>query len=184
MEARGISLELNLRLKFYCSWTWCFFIVFYSCFVVVVFVILFVSFIFIFIPIFFLYYQLHLHYLLIFLSPLHSPFLSFATIHCCPSQLLFLAYLFHCLPLPSPSPSILPQTITIISLLPSHSSPADQSTVPTLHNAKPLQSLTQGPYTTTTEIYTKHTRATKHSSPLMASPTHPPYFLPPLLVPL
>jgi hypothetical protein len=47
-----------------------------------------------------------------------------------------------------------------------------------------LQSLTQSPYTTTEMHTNTHTRATKPSSPCTASPTHPPHFPPPLLVPL
>jgi hypothetical protein len=77
LDAGGITPELKVRLKFYCSWTWCFLIFF-----LFLFVCLFYYcgvFIFIFIPIFFLYYLLHHHYILIptltsFTLP-HSPVL-------------------------------------------------------------------------------------------------------------
>jgi hypothetical protein len=64
LDARGVTPELKLRLKFYCSWTlWGFFWFFFLfvCYIIVGFLFLFL-FLFSF---FFLYYQLHHHYLLI-----------------------------------------------------------------------------------------------------------------------
>jgi hypothetical protein len=86
-------------------------------------------------------------------------------------------------PLPTPSPPILPQPVTRLPLPPTHSPPVDQPTIWTLYNPNHLQSLTQAPYTTTPEIHQAHTRNTKPSSPHTASPIHPPHFLSPLLVP-
>jgi hypothetical protein len=113
---------------------------------------------------------------------LHSPSFSCATIHCSPSQLLFLPLLIHSVPLSSPPPPILPQQVTTLLLPPTHSPPADQPTVPTLYNPNPLQSLIEAPYTTTAKIHPNTHKATKPSSPHIASSTHPPHFLPPVLL--
>jgi hypothetical protein len=43
---------------------------------------------------------------------------------------------------PSLFPPILPQPVTRLPLPPTHSSPADQPTIPTLHNPQTQQSLT------------------------------------------
>jgi hypothetical protein len=53
----------------------------------------------------------------------------------------------------SSSPTILPQTVTRLCLPHTHSSPAAPPTLPNLHIPNLLQSLTQAPSTTTTEIH-------------------------------
>jgi hypothetical protein len=53
----------------------------------------------------------------------------------------------------SPSPLILPQPVTRAPHPCRHSPSADQPTIPTLHNPKPLQSLSQPPYTTTKQLH-------------------------------
>jgi hypothetical protein len=83
------------------------------------------------------------------LLPLHSPSRSCAKIHCSPSQQFVLPHLTHSLPLPSPSPSILSQPVTRLPLTPTHSSPTDQPTIPTLHKPKPLTQASSN----TTEIH-------------------------------
>jgi hypothetical protein len=118
-----------------------------------------------------------------FSQPLHSSPFSCAKIHCSPSQQLILSLLTHCLPLPSPSPPICSQPATRLPLSPTHSSLADQCTIPTLHNPNLLQSLTQAPYTTTTEIHPNTHKGHKNQQPPHHFPTHLPHFPPPLLVP-
>jgi hypothetical protein len=57
-----------------------------------------------------------------------------------------------------------------------HSSSTDQPTIPTLHNPKPLQSLTQAPSTTTTEVYQNTKKDHKKQQPshcFLHSVTHP-----------
>jgi hypothetical protein len=58
-----------------------------------------------------------------------------------------------------------PPTCHHTTLPPTHSLPADQPTVPTLHNPNPLQSPTQAPYTILTEIHpnTHKGHKTQHS---------------------
>jgi hypothetical protein len=149
LDARGITPELKLRPKFCCSWTWCFywvFFFFFSCFCLFVILLWVFNFNFYFYFLFFfLYYQLHHHYLLIpILNPLTLP----------PSPVLQSTVLLpndssapsHPLsPLPLPPPPILPQPVTTLPFPPTHSPVADKPTIPTLHNPKPLQSLTQAP---------------------------------------
>jgi hypothetical protein len=104
---------------------------------------------------FFLYYQLHHHNLLI---PILTPF-TLSPSPVLQSIVLLLNYFFwnfSSMPLPSPPLSILPQPVTTLPVPPTYSPPADQPIVPTLHTTPNLlQSLTQAPYTTTTEIYPK-----------------------------
>jgi hypothetical protein len=57
--------------------------------------------------------------------PLHFLSFSCATIHCSPSQLLFLPLLIHSLPLSSPPSHRLPQLVNTLPLPPTHSPPAD-----------------------------------------------------------
>jgi hypothetical protein len=115
MDARGVTIELKLILKFYCSWTWCvFLIVFFPLFcffVVLVWVFNFYSY-FLF---FFAYYHLYHHHLLIpTLTPFTLP----------PSVLKFIALIPI---LSAPSHPLSPTTLT----LPSHSSPTcHQMTTP------------------------------------------------------
>jgi hypothetical protein len=52
--------------------------------------------------------------------PLQTPSFSCAKMHCSLSQLLFLPLLIHSLTLPSPSPPILPQTVTRLPIPPTH----------------------------------------------------------------
>jgi hypothetical protein len=85
-------------------------------------------------------------------------------------------------PLPSPSHSISPQPITRLPLPPTHSPPADQPTIPTLHNPNLLQSLTQAPYTTITKIHTNTCQGPK-TQLIQHFTQSPPHFLPPILVP-
>jgi hypothetical protein len=86
-------------------------------------------------------------------------------------------------PQPLRSPPILPQPDTRLPLPPSHSSPTDQNTSPTLHNPKPRQPLAQTPSSTTTEIHPNTYKDHKNSSPHTAFPTHLPHFPSPPLVP-
>jgi hypothetical protein len=193
LDAGGVTPELNLRLESYCSWIqiFCFFVcLFLVCllisphwflwiFVVVSFVI--VGFVFLFLlllPFFlFLHYQLYHHHPLI---PTVTPF----TLHPSPvlkpiaplsnnSFCLFSPTLY---PQPSPSLAILLQPVTRLPFPPSHSSLTEQPTIPTLHNPKSLQSLTQTPSSTTTEIYPNTHKNHKNSYPHTTFPTHPPHF--------
>jgi hypothetical protein len=63
-------------------------------------------------------------------------------------------------------PSHSPQPVPRLLLPPTHSSPADQPTIPTLHNPNTLQSLTQIPSTTTTQIYPNTHKDHKRQQPL------------------
>jgi hypothetical protein len=182
LDAGGVTPELKLRLNLYCSWTWCF------------------SFLFLFFVCLFSYcgFSIFISITIIFFplsilstSPsssshpyshsLHSPSFSSAKMHCSPPQQFILPLLTHSLPLPSPSLPILPEPVSRLSLSPIHSSPADQPTISTLQNLKPLQFLTQAS-STTTEIYPNTHKDHKTSSSHTASRTHPPYFPPPPLV--
>jgi hypothetical protein len=188
LDARGITPELKLRLKFYCSWTWFFFFfncdffpVFFLfvCYIIVGFFLNYFKAIFLF---FFLYYQLHHHYLLIptlthFTLPPSPVLQSIAFLpnySFCP----FSSTLSPCLQ-PSAHP---PPTCHHTTLPPTHSPPADQPTVPTYITLAPCDPSHKP--TTLQQKYTQtHTRATKSSSPQITSPTHSSHFLPPLLVP-
>jgi hypothetical protein len=77
LDARGVTWELKLRLKFYCSWTWWVFLLLllFFCDIIVGFYYDYYS----YFLLFFLYYQLHHHYLLI---------LIFTTITLPPSPVL------------------------------------------------------------------------------------------------
>jgi hypothetical protein len=114
---------------------------------------------------------------------LHSPSLSCAKIHrrflpnsfVCPFSSIFSP----CAHLPQPfSPNL---SSGYPSLLCTHHL-LTNLLYQLLHNPSPVQSLTQAPYTITTEIHPNNTRATKPSSPHTPSPTHLPHFLPPPLV--
>jgi hypothetical protein len=77
------------------------------------------------------------------------------------------------LPEPSPYSLILPQPVARLPLPPTHSSPTDQLTIPTLHNPKSLKSLTKAPCTTT-EIHLNTHKDHKNQQPphcLLHSPT-------------
>jgi hypothetical protein len=160
-DAGGIFPELKLKLKFYCSWTWCFFIV--------VFFLLFCLFV-CYIIVGFYFYSNILFFLSVLSTspslsshpsshPLPSPSFSCATIHYSSSQLLFLSFLIHSLSLPSPPPSILPQPVTTLPIPPTHSPPADQP-IPNLHNLTPCNPWHKHP-TLQQQKYTQtHTRAT------------------------
>jgi hypothetical protein len=67
-----------------------------------------------------------------------------------------------------------------VSFPATHSPPADQPTIPTLHNSNPLHSLTQAPYTITTEIRPNVHKVHKTHQPPHHLPTHPPHFPLPL----
>jgi hypothetical protein len=146
LDPRGVTPELEIRLKFYCSWTWCFFFffLFFFNFLLFIFFVYFIivsfSFLFFFLFTFFLSVLSMLPSPLShsYSHPLHSPSLFCVQIHCSPSQLLFLPLPIHHFSLPSPSPPILPQPVTRPPLSPTHSPPADQPIIPTLHNPKPL----------------------------------------------
>jgi hypothetical protein len=75
--------------------------------------------------------------------------------------------------LPSPSPPILPQPVTTLPLPPIHSLPADPPTIPTLHSPNSLQSLTQAPYTTATEIHPSTHKSHKTQQPPHCFPHSP-----------
>jgi hypothetical protein len=165
MPIPEVTPELKIRLKFYCSWTWCFSffsLYFFNLFVCFCFCFLFVH----FFPLIFLCFFICLFCycgfsilisitIIFFLSilstlplssshpysnPLHSPSFSWAKIHCSPST----THSVHSHPLfPQPSPSLPTgsQPLTRLPLSPTHTSFTDQSSIPTLHNPKPLQSL-------------------------------------------
>jgi hypothetical protein len=63
---------------------------------------------------------------------------------------------------------------------PTHLPPAEQPTVPTLHNPNALQSLTQALYTTTTEIHPNTHKGHKSQH----SPLHLPHLTTPVLASL
>jgi hypothetical protein len=135
---------------------------------------LFIFYFYFYFLLFFLYCQLFHHH---FFIPTFTPF----TLP--PSVLKSLAFLPTTLstpshpldPPPSPSPLIHPWTVTKLPLPHTHSQPADQPTIPTLHNPNPLQSLTQA-YSTEQKKTQTHRRTTKTSSPCTAFPTHPSHF--------
>jgi hypothetical protein len=115
--------------------------------------------------------------------PLHSPSLYCAKIHCSPSKLLIPPLHTHSLPLSLPSPSILPQTVKRLPLPPIHSPPADQPTIPTLHNPNSCNPWHKHPIPQQQKYTQTYTRAIKTSSHYTTFPTHLPHFHPPLLVP-
>jgi hypothetical protein len=100
---------------------------------------------------------------------LKSPSFPYTKIHFLPSQQLIWTLVTHSLPMSSPSPPILPQPITIPPLPSTHSSPADQPTIPNPCN----------PYTSTLHYNNrnipKHTQGTqKLATPTLLLPlTHP-----------
>jgi hypothetical protein len=165
LDARGVTPELKLRLKFYCSWNWCFFsFLFFVCLLYYCGV-----FTFIFIPIFFLYYQLYHHYLLIpTLIPFTLPPPVLKSIALLPNYSFypFSSLFLPGIAFPSHSPPTCQQTTP-----PTHS-PADQPTVPILHNPNPLQSLTQAPYTTK-EIHPNTQKGHKTHQPPHCFPYSP-----------
>jgi hypothetical protein len=180
-DAGGVTPEPKLRLKFYCSWTWWFLLL-----------LLFVCYINVDVLFLFLFpFSCFLSVLSTSLSlssppyshSLHSLSCSCATILCSPSHLLFLPLSIHYLTPPSPPFTVLPQAVTTLSLPPTHSLPDDQPTVPLYTTPTPCNpwhnypTLQQQKYTQT------HIRATKPSSPHITSPTHPPHFPLPHLVP-
>jgi hypothetical protein len=69
-------------------------------------------------------------------------------------------------------PPILPHHVTILPLSPTHSSPADYLTVPTVHVPRSLQSMTRAPSTTTVETHTNTHKGhkTQQSSYLFLHP--------------
>jgi hypothetical protein len=180
LDARGVTPELKLRQKFCCSWTWWFF---WFCFLFVgLFVILLWIFYFYFYSyflFFFLYYQFHHHYLLIpILTPsfsllllCYNPLFSFSTTLSAPSYLLSsLAFTF-----PSYSPLTChhtnPPSYTFTNCCPDYCTNFTQLQTPAIRDTLQQQ------------IYTQtHPRATKPINLHITSPTHPPYFLLPLLV--
>jgi hypothetical protein len=121
LDARGVTLELKLRLKFYCSW--CFFVccilIIFSCYF------LFILLLWVFDFYFYSYFLSIISTLQLsscahpYSHPLHSPSFFCTKIHCSPSLLLFLPPLIYSLPLTTPSPLNLPQTVTRL-LFPLH----------------------------------------------------------------
>jgi hypothetical protein len=156
---------------FFCSFA-CFcpliFLCLFVCFVIVGYL-----FLFLFLLSFFLSisYQLYHHHLLILtLTPFSlppSPVLK--SIALLPNK-SFCSFSTTLSPYTHPPPPILPQLVTRLILTPTHSSPAGQSTMPTLHNPTPLQSLTQASSTITTEIYPN---TDKNQKPLQCFPHSP-----------
>jgi hypothetical protein len=169
LDARGAIPELKLRLKFCCSWTWyfllwvfffyfdLFFLPFFVCLILLFcFIIVGFKFLFYFIISIFFFYLCTINFTITILSSLLSPS-SLSLLLLCYNPLLsfptILSAFSHPLcPLPSLSPSILPQPVTTLPLPPTYSPPADKPTIPTIHNPNPLKSLIQAPYTTTTKI--------------------------------
>jgi hypothetical protein len=105
--------------------------------------------------------------------PLHFPSFSHTTIHCSPSQLLFLPLLIHSFPclhlLILSSPKLSPHYLPSYTLTTCCLAYCTSCTQP-----QPLQSLTQTP-STATEIHQTHIRTTKPSSLHTSSPTYPPF---------
>jgi hypothetical protein len=182
LDIGAVTPELKLRLKPYCSWTWCvlllcsFFFPFFC-----LFIILLQGF---FIPIFLLYYQLYHHYLLIptlipftFLpSPVVKsiallPYYSFCPFSSTLSHCPHLSILFS--PNLSPDyPSLLHTHDLLTNLL------YQLYTTPTPCNLwHKHPTLQQQKYNQT------HIRTTKPSNPHIASPIHPHHLPTPLLVP-
>jgi hypothetical protein len=130
----------------------------------------------------FLYYQLYHHLLTPTVNPFTlPPFPVLKSTALIPNNLFcsFSPTLSPCPHLPLPFfPNLLPDYLP-----PSHSSPTDQPTIPTLHHPKLLQSLTQAPSKTTTEIHPNTYKDYKTQQPCTASSTHLHLFLPPALVP-
>jgi hypothetical protein len=122
---------------------------------------------------FFLYYQLHHHYVLI---PTLSPFTL-------PASPVLQSSPLHPNYSSAPSHPILSQPVTRLPLSPTHSPPSDQPPVPTLYNPNLLQSLTQAPYTTTTEIHPNTHKGHKTKQLPHYSLTHPLHLPLPLSVP-
>jgi hypothetical protein len=176
LDAGGIALKHKLRLKFYCSWT-CFFSWFlFVCYIIV-------GFLFLFLFSFFLS-------VLSTLPSLSSHPYSHSFTLPPPPVLQSIALLpnysfcpFSSTLSPGLQPSAQPPpTCHHTTLPPTHSPPADQPTVPTYITLAPCDPSHKP--TTLQQKYTQtHTRATKSSSPHIASPTHPPHFPPPILVP-
>jgi hypothetical protein len=158
LDARGVTPELKLRLKFYCSWTWWvlfvlflfvfnyFFMFLFVCFSIMGFLFLFVFSFFLSIlstlPSSFHPYS---HPFNLSLSPVLKSIALLPNYSFCP----FRSTLSPCPHLSSHSPPMCHQN----TLPPTYSPPADKTTIPTLHKPNPLQSLIQAPYTTTTEIH-------------------------------
>jgi hypothetical protein len=120
LDTRGVTPELKLRLKFYCSWTWwVFLLLFFSCWLCL-FVCFIVSFLFLFLfSFFFLYYQLYHHHLLIApvisFTLLPSPVLKSIALQLNYSFCLFLPTLSPCLHLPHPlTPNLSPDYISLL----------------------------------------------------------------------
>jgi hypothetical protein len=107
---------------------------------------------------------------------LHFPSFSCAIIHCSPAQVIFLSLLIYSVILSS-LPHLSPQPVTTLHVPPTHSSPADQPTVPTVHNPRPCNPWHKHPPLQQQKYTPIHKRATKPSSPHILSPTHPPLFL-------
>jgi hypothetical protein len=157
------EILLFLNLVFCCCF--CFFNFFFNVVLFICFIIVEVLFLFLFF--FSLYYRFSHHHLLIpTLTPFTLPpapvlksIAPFPTTLSAPSHPLS--------SLSSPSPPNLPQPVTRLPLLPTYSPPANQPIIPTLHNPKPLQSLTQTPYTTVTEIHQN-----THKGHITQQPTH------------
>jgi hypothetical protein len=130
LDAGRVTPELKLRLKFLN-------LVFFYC-IYCLFVILLWVFNFYFHSCFLCFCTINLTITIFssLFSPLHSPSLSCVTTYfnTTTSQLLFQLLLIHSLPLPSPLHPILPQPVTTLPFLPTYLPPADQPTIPTLHN--------------------------------------------------
>jgi hypothetical protein len=118
-DAEGVTPELKLRLKFYCSWAWFLLLQW-------VFYFYFYSYIFFL----FLYYKLYHHHLLIptlttFTLPSLTSTSVLKSIAPLPNN-LFYPFSPILLPQPSPSPPILPHLVTRLTHPLTHSSPTEQ----------------------------------------------------------
>jgi hypothetical protein len=98
--------------------------------------------------------------------PLHFPPFSCVTIHCSPSQLLFLPLLIHSFPCLLSSPTLSPHYSSLLHTYHLLTSLLYR------HNLSPLQSLTQAP-STTTEIH-KNTQKSHEPQQLPYLFAHPP----------
>jgi hypothetical protein len=137
-----------------------------------------------FFSLFFFVYSCIINFIItILLSPFSTSSLSLLLLYYNPLlslKLLFLPLLTHSFPCPH-IPSTLPQPFTTLPFPPKHSPAAEKPTLPTAHNPRLLQSLTQTPPLQQQKYIQTYTRATKPSNPITLnlhthSFSHPPFF--------
>jgi hypothetical protein len=165
VDARAITPELNQRLKFFCSWTWCFYCGVFFCFVLdfFVFFFYFIIVIFYFTLLLFLFSFFLINSIITIFSSLFLP-TSLSLLLLCYDPLfslplLFLLLLIYCLPLPSLPHSHQLPTCNHTTYKLTTSWLAYCTPTPTTCNHRHKHPTLQQKYNQT------HTRATKPSSP-------------------